>query len=140
VTTSNLIKAVRELLIADAALNNYIRNRCFVRAPMVDSKATPSITLWVDDGKVISDLPAGEYDFTIDLFNSVENPSCMETIVTMKDRVKAVLNKNPSVINNKGYNTKVRIFDLSSAVLNDDLLGVQKLWHLPCVFNCIIGD
>ena len=64
----------------------------------------------------------------------------METLTDMKDRVRVLVNNLPDTINAQGFATKVRTFDLVSAVMVEEFVGSLKMWYLPCIFDCIIDD
>jgi len=140
-TSSDIIKSVGEILIADSTINSYIRNRCYTKYPLKPNSKSPLITLWIDDiGVLPGNLPAGNYRFEIGIWNSINNGSSLEVISTIKDRIRTLVNKNPDTINAQGNGTKVRLFDLVSAIMDEDFVGDLKMWYLPCMFDCIIGD
>lgn len=141
--TKNHIRSVGELLIADSVILNKIksRNRIYVKNPFKNNPKTIAITLWLDTESVVGvNLPANNYNFEIGIWNIIGNNNSLEDMMDVKDKVIDLVNKKPDTLNAQGYGTKFRTFDLVSAVLSDEYVGSMKLWFLPCIFNCIIGD
>lgn len=140
-TSKNIIKNIGDILLGDPTITSYISNRLSAKGGFKAS-VTPYITLWIDcdDGNVGINLPAGRYSFEVGVWNSSDKSQALETLLDIKDRVVALLNKQETTINAGTHTTKVRTFDLVSAVRSDEYLGSLKLWYLPCIFECIIGD
>lgn len=139
-TSKNIILSLGDIFLADENLTADIGTRCYARRPMTTKMVTPMITMWLDDSNMISDLPAGNYQVEIGIWNNMYNNGALEKISDIKDRTKVLVNNKPGTINSQGHNTKVRTFDFISGVLSDEYLGELKLWYIPCIYNCIIGD
>jgi len=138
--SKNIIKAVGTILLADATITGYISSRCYAKKPMTSSMTTPLLTMWIDDNGQHGNLPGGNYTFEVGIWNSIINSTALETIQDLKDRVKTLLHNKVSTINSQGVDTNVYIFDWVSANLSDEHVGELKLWYMPCIFSCIIGD
>ncbi len=141
-TSASIISSVRKVLINDAEILSYIKNskRCILQATLKPKAKTPLLTLWLDDSTIISDLPAGNYVFEIGIWVSISVSSAQTKMLALKDRIKTLVNKNPDIINTQGFGAKVRTFDLVSAIKSDENIGALKLYYMPCIFDCIIGD
>lgn len=145
VISKNIIKAVRTILLADATITSYITTkentyRCYARMPMKSDMITPTLTLWLDDNGQISNLPGGKYTFEVSIWNSILNSTALTVVQDIKDRIKVLLHNKATTINSQGVDTNVYTFDWVSANLSDEHVGELKLWYMPCIFNCIIGD
>jgi len=142
---TNIISAIRKILIDDDTepsqghcIDYFVPDEKVIHGGIPDTMTPPFITLWFETGESFLGLPAQNGELVINVWYNERTILARTKLEQCSSRIVDLIDKNPSVLNSQGFETKVKsIRKIKTFPIPPDDDG---LFHQLLIFAVIFSD